>query len=159
MGVAIVTGSGGLIGSESVRYFAEQGFDVIGVENDMRAQFFGAEASTAPTSARLAEEVEGFHSEPLDIRDADGIMSLFGTRVDPATGARNALRAIGAIWDAIDGISRDLAGELDRPLGPSRPVGMQQSPAFIDPAPRQKFGRRRRNRGRHGDNRQRNPDR
>ncbi len=47
MGVAVVTGSGGLIGSESVRFFAEQGFDVIGVENDMRAHFFGAEASTS----------------------------------------------------------------------------------------------------------------
>ena len=46
----------------------------------------------------------------------DGIMSLFGTRDEPEVGARNALRALGAIWDAIDGISRDLAGELDRPL-------------------------------------------
>jgi CDP-paratose 2-epimerase len=44
MGVAIVTGSGGLIGSESVRYFAQAGLDVIGIENDMRATFFGAES-------------------------------------------------------------------------------------------------------------------
>ena len=62
MGVAIVTGSGGLIGSESVRYFAAQGLDVIGVENDMRARFFGPEASTAPTSERLVDEVDGFRS-------------------------------------------------------------------------------------------------
>lgn len=46
----------------------------------------------------------------------DGVMSLFGARDDPVAGARNALRALGAIWDAIDGISRELAGELDRPL-------------------------------------------
>ncbi len=77
MGVAIVTGSGGLIGSESVRFFAEQGLDVIGVENDMRAHFFGAEASTTPTSERLVNEVEGFHWEQLDIRDADGVDRLF----------------------------------------------------------------------------------
>ena len=77
MGVAVITGSGGLIGSESVRFFAEQGFDVIGVENDMRSHFFGAEASTAPTSERLAEEVEGFRSEQLDVRDADGLDRLF----------------------------------------------------------------------------------
>ncbi len=51
--VAIVTGSGGLIGSESVRHFVEQGFDVIGLENDMRARFFGPEASTARTTERL----------------------------------------------------------------------------------------------------------
>jgi CDP-paratose 2-epimerase len=77
MGVAVVTGSGGLIGSESVRFFAEQGLDVIGVENDMRSQFFGAEASTTPTSERLVSEVEGFRWEQLDIRDADGLDRLF----------------------------------------------------------------------------------
>ena len=77
MGIAIVTGSGGLIGSESVRFFAEQGLDVVGVENDMRAVFFGPEASTAATSERLTEEVEGFRSEQLDIRDAEGVMALF----------------------------------------------------------------------------------
>ncbi len=77
MPIAIVTGSGGLIGSESVRFFAEQGFDVIGVENDMRARFFGTEASTTPTSVRLAEEVDGFHWEQRDIRDAEGVTRLF----------------------------------------------------------------------------------
>jgi CDP-paratose 2-epimerase len=77
MGVAIVTGSGGLIGSESVRFFAGQGLDVIGVENDMRSHFFGAEASTTPTSERLVNEVDGFHWEQLDIRDAEGVDSLF----------------------------------------------------------------------------------
>jgi CDP-paratose 2-epimerase len=77
MGVAVVTGSGGLIGSESVRLFAAQGLDVIGVENDMRSHFFGAQASTAPTSERLVNEVDGFHWEQLDIRDADGVDRLF----------------------------------------------------------------------------------
>ncbi len=47
-GVAIVTGSGGLIGSESVRTLIERGLDVVGIENDMRSYFFGPEASTAP---------------------------------------------------------------------------------------------------------------
>jgi CDP-paratose 2-epimerase len=77
MGIAIITGSGGLIGSESVRFFAEQGLEVIGLENDMRARFFGAEASTTPTSERLTDEVEGFRWERLDIRDADGVSTLF----------------------------------------------------------------------------------
>jgi CDP-paratose 2-epimerase len=77
MGIAIVTGSGGLIGSESVRYFAEQGLDVIGLENDMRARFVGVQASTAPTSERLVDEVEGFRWEQLDIRDGDGVNALF----------------------------------------------------------------------------------
>jgi CDP-paratose 2-epimerase len=60
-----------------VRFFSEQGFDVIGLENDMRARFFGPSASTTPTSERLAREVEGFRWEQLDIRDADGVMALF----------------------------------------------------------------------------------
>lgn len=77
MGVAIVTGSGGLIGSESVRFFAQQGMQVIGVENDMRARFFGPEASTTPVSERLSRELEGFHWERLDIRDGDGVGELF----------------------------------------------------------------------------------
>ena len=42
MPTAIVTGSGGLIGSESVAHFVELGYDVVGLENDMRARFFGA---------------------------------------------------------------------------------------------------------------------
>jgi CDP-paratose 2-epimerase len=77
MAIAVVTGSGGLIGSESVRYFAEQGLDVIGLENDMRASFFGAEASTTPTSERLVQEVAGFRWKQLDIRDAEGVKALF----------------------------------------------------------------------------------
>ncbi len=77
MAVAVVTGSGGLIGSEAVRYFAEQGLEVIGLENDMRARFFGPEASTTPTSERLVHEVEGFRWEQLDIRDGEGVKALF----------------------------------------------------------------------------------
>ncbi|TMK38505.1 MAG: SDR family NAD(P)-dependent oxidoreductase [Actinobacteria bacterium] len=78
MPVAIVTGSGGLIGSESVRHLARRGFDVIGIENDMRARFFGAEASTARTSSRLREELGAcFRHLELDVRDAEGIMRVF----------------------------------------------------------------------------------
>ena len=44
--VALVTGSAGLIGAEAVRLFAAKGMDVIGVDNDMRAYYFGSEAST-----------------------------------------------------------------------------------------------------------------
>jgi len=75
--LAIVTGSGGLIGSESVRYFTEQGFDVVGVDNDMRARFFGPGATTAPTTQRLVRELDTFRALDLDIRDADGVMRVF----------------------------------------------------------------------------------
>jgi CDP-paratose 2-epimerase len=74
---AIITGSGGLIGSEAVARFARAGFDVIGVENDMRQSFFGPEASTARTTKRLLDEYPGFQSVDLDIRDREGIEGLF----------------------------------------------------------------------------------
>jgi CDP-paratose 2-epimerase len=78
VGTAIVTGSGGLIGSESVQYFVAQGFDVVGLENDMRAEFFGPEASTRPVSERLAEQYpDEFRWIDLDIRDVDGVNRVF----------------------------------------------------------------------------------
>ena len=83
MSTAIITGSGGLIGSESAAHFVRAGYDVIGIENDMRAWFFGAEASTAPTTERLERELgEAFSSVALDIRDADGIDRLFARQRD-----------------------------------------------------------------------------
>jgi len=77
MPVAIVSGSGGLIGSESVTHLVEQGFDVVGLENDMRASFFGPEASTARTTRRLRDSFDTFTSLDLDIRDAEGVMDVF----------------------------------------------------------------------------------
>jgi CDP-paratose 2-epimerase len=77
MPTVIVTGSGGLIGSEAAAHFAALGFDVIGIENDMRAAFFGPDASTSGESRRLVATLPGFRHEPLDIRDAEGIMRLF----------------------------------------------------------------------------------
>ena len=81
MPIAIVTGSGGLIGSESVRHFVEAGYDVIGLENDMRARFFGADASTAHTTEALVRRYPGeFRSLEVDIRDAEGVARIFAER-------------------------------------------------------------------------------
>ncbi len=77
MPTAIVTGSGGLIGSESVRRFVEAGWDVVGLENDMRARFFGEEASTAHVTDELRENHPEFRSLDVDIRDADGVDRAF----------------------------------------------------------------------------------
>jgi CDP-paratose 2-epimerase len=76
--IAIVTGSGGLIGSESVAFFIEQGFDVIGLDNDMRSYFFGTDATTKPAVDRLiAHYGEAFVPLALDIRDLDDVMRVF----------------------------------------------------------------------------------
>src|SRR3954451_22711323 len=78
MPTVIVTGSGGLIGSEAVAHFARAGHQVVGIENDMRARFFGPDASTSPTTRRLQREFPAeFRVEELDIRDADGVLGVF----------------------------------------------------------------------------------
>ncbi|HEY4977484.1 MAG TPA: NAD-dependent epimerase/dehydratase family protein [Gaiellaceae bacterium] len=78
MPLAIVTGSGGLIGSESVSHLVETGYDVVGVENDMRAYFFGPDASTSTQSERLQKQYpDSFRSLAIDIRDMDAIDRLF----------------------------------------------------------------------------------
>jgi CDP-paratose 2-epimerase len=77
MPTAIVTGSGGLIGSEAVRCFARAGFDVVGLDNDMRARFFGSTASTQHTSDELRREFENFVGLEVDIRDQGAVDRVF----------------------------------------------------------------------------------
>jgi CDP-paratose 2-epimerase len=73
----IVTGSAGLIGSETVKHFAAEGYRVIGIDNDMRSRFFGPEASTQKVRDALVQTVRDYEHHDLDIRDADKIMALF----------------------------------------------------------------------------------
>ncbi len=77
MRTIIVTGSAGLIGSETVRHFAREGARVVGIDNDMRARFFGAEASTSKTREQLKREFPGYEHHDLDIRDASKVLDLF----------------------------------------------------------------------------------
>src|SRR5215218_827179 len=81
MPFAIITGAGGLIGSEAVDHFVSEGFDVVGIENDMRARFFGPESSTSHVTQRLIEAYpKEFRWENADIRDAAEIDRIFGER-------------------------------------------------------------------------------
>jgi CDP-paratose 2-epimerase len=79
MSVVVVTGSCGLIGSESVMHFAECGHDVVGIDNDMRSAFFGADASTAwvRTDLELKYPRRYLH-HAIDIRDQAGLEQVFG---------------------------------------------------------------------------------
>jgi CDP-paratose 2-epimerase len=77
MSVVIVTGSGGLVGSQTVEHFVRRGDRVIGLENDMRSEFFGPEASTRPVTKRLAERLPEFTSLDVDVRDADAVGRVF----------------------------------------------------------------------------------
>src|SRR4051794_25549672 len=70
MSVAVITGSAGLIGSEAAEHFAGLGMQVVGIDNDMRSRFFGAEASTAWKRQDLEERLgAAYRHEGLDIRD------------------------------------------------------------------------------------------
>ena len=77
MRTIIVTGSSGLVGSETVRSFAGEETRVIGIDNDMRAEFFGAEASTKKARDDLIENVSGYQHHDLDIRDTAAVTELF----------------------------------------------------------------------------------
>jgi CDP-paratose 2-epimerase len=77
MRTIIVTGSAGLVGSETVKRFAQEGTHIVGVDNDMRAQFFGAEASTKKTRDNLIANIRGYDHHDLDIRDASAVAELF----------------------------------------------------------------------------------
>ena len=102
MPVAIVTGSGGLIGSESVSHFVEAGYRVVGIENDMRARFFGPTASTQAVTDRL----EGLHTEfsslDLDIRDAAGVDAVFARHADDIALVIHAAAQPSHDWAASD---------------------------------------------------------
>lgn len=77
-GKALITGSCGLIGSEAVTFFIDKGFDIIGIDNDMRAYFFGKEASTNWQKERLIRNYENHYKHfDLDIRDYEGLSKLF----------------------------------------------------------------------------------
>jgi CDP-paratose 2-epimerase len=77
MRTAIITGSAGLIGSEAVKRLAQEGTRVVGIDNDMRAQLFGAEASTEKSREDLIANVRDYEHHDLDIRDASAVMELF----------------------------------------------------------------------------------
>ncbi|MFH1508213.1 MAG: GDP-mannose 4,6-dehydratase, partial [Candidatus Omnitrophota bacterium] len=67
---ALITGSGGLIGSEAARFFAGKEFKIIGIDNDMRRYFFGKEASTKWNIKKLKNELKGnYRHYDSDIRN------------------------------------------------------------------------------------------
>jgi len=77
MNKLLVTGSSGLIGSEAVSYFDSQGWQVWGLDNNMRRDFFGADGDTSWNLARLQESTRQFVHCPVDIRDRASILGFF----------------------------------------------------------------------------------
>jgi len=73
----LVTGSSGLIGSEAVAFFDRLGFPVLGLDNNMRAQFFGPKGDTNWNRQRLESTCKRFTHLALDIRDRQAVLDLF----------------------------------------------------------------------------------
>ncbi len=83
MKTIIVTGSAGLVGSECVQYYASREFRVIGIDNDMRSRFFGAEASTLSVRRRLQSQIPGYEHIDADIRKSviDDVFEENGAKI------------------------------------------------------------------------------
>ena len=77
MSVVIITGSTGLIGSESVDFFCKKGFDVIGIDNNLRKFFFGNDGSTLWVKKRLLKNHKNFRNYSNDIRNYEGLKNIF----------------------------------------------------------------------------------
>ena len=78
MSVVLVTGSAGLIGSETVSYFCDRGFDVVGIDNNFRERFFGSDASTTWNRNSLTKKYpKSYTHHDADIRDQSAIDAIF----------------------------------------------------------------------------------
>ena len=77
MKTAVITGSSGLIGSEAVRFFCDKGFNVVGIDNDMRKYFFGDDASTKRVESELIINYRNFTAKSADIRDFSAVSDIF----------------------------------------------------------------------------------
>jgi CDP-paratose 2-epimerase len=78
MAVVLVTGSAGLIGSETVRFYCEKGYTVAGIDNDMRRYFFGEEASTRWQRDELTRRYRNYRHFDADIRNTAAMERIFG---------------------------------------------------------------------------------
>jgi len=72
----LITGSCGLIGSDVSRFFAQQGFEVHGIDSNHRAIFFGPEGDTSWVLERLRREIPGYQHQALDIRERDKLLAF-----------------------------------------------------------------------------------
>ena len=77
MSLVLITGSSGLVGSESVDFFCQKGFDVVGIDNDLRKYFFGKKASTKWQTKILLKKYKNFKNCNIDIRNYPSLKKIF----------------------------------------------------------------------------------
>ena len=79
MKIALITGSAGLIGSEAVEFFSNRFDSIIGIDNNMREEYFGPEASTLWNKERLENQLSNYIHHNIDIRDSKAVNKVFST--------------------------------------------------------------------------------
>ena len=77
MSIVIITGSSGLVGSEAVGFFSKKGFDVIGIDNNLREFFFGEDGSTLWLKSKLLKTNKKFKNFSIDVRNFNGLGKVF----------------------------------------------------------------------------------
>ncbi|MDA7831912.1 NAD-dependent epimerase/dehydratase family protein [Candidatus Pelagibacter sp.] len=77
MSVALITGSAGLVGSEAVKFFCDKGFDVVGIDNNLRKFFFGKDGSTSWVKKKLKRDYKNFYNYNTDIRNFNSLEKIF----------------------------------------------------------------------------------
>lgn len=77
MSVALITGSAGLVGSEAVKFFCDKGFDVVGIDNNLRKFFFGDDGSTSWVKKKLKRDYKNFYNYNTDIRNFNSLEKIF----------------------------------------------------------------------------------
>lgn len=102
MSVALITGSLGLVGLEAVRAFADAGFDVVGIDNDMRRTFFGDDASTAWMQSLLERRFPRYRHLGVDIRDREAIERIVGDLASSLAVVIHAAAQPSHDWAALD---------------------------------------------------------
>ncbi len=77
MSIALITGSNGLVGSESVNFFSKKGFDIIGIDNNLREFFFGKDGSTSWIKKKIKKEIKQYSHYNVDIRSYQSLEKIF----------------------------------------------------------------------------------
>ena len=77
MKICIVTGSNGLVGSESVRFFSSKKFKVVGIDNNFRKFFFGNDGDISWIKKKLKKNIENYEHLNIDIRNFNSLKKIF----------------------------------------------------------------------------------
>jgi len=77
MSVALITGSCGLVGSESALFFSKKGFEIVGIDNNSRRFFFGKDGDTGWIKSRLKKSINKYYHYNIDIRSLDSLEKVF----------------------------------------------------------------------------------